>query len=145
MEYADTSFLVSLHIADSNHTRAVAHAGTWREPPHLPLTPFGAYELNNTLRQLLHRGSIQASDVAFVASRIKRDLAVGILEERPLEAYRLIDTANRISRQITATTGTHALDLLHIALAQMHGATTFLTFDRNQARAAKPAGMTVAP
>jgi predicted nucleic acid-binding protein len=145
MEYADTSFLVSLHVADSNHTRAVAHASTWTTPPHLPFTPFGAFELNNTLRQLLYRGTLQPDDATFVASRITRNLARGILEERPLEAYRLIDSANRVSQQLTARTGTRALDLLHVALAQMHGARVFLTFDRNQGRTAALAGMTVAP
>ena len=146
MEYADTSFLISLYFADSNHRRAVSYAATtWTVPPQLPLTPFGAYEFNNTLRHLLYRGVLRSADLAFIAQRLTRDLGSGMIEERPLEAYRLIDTANRLSRQITPKTGTRALDLLHVALAQIHGAKTFLTFDKNQASAAVLAGMKAAP
>jgi predicted nucleic acid-binding protein len=145
MDYADTSFLLSLYLPDANHAAAVAHTRTWTRPPRLPLTPFGLFELNNALHRLMHKGRIQPVDLRSVTSTIRADVADGVLEDCTLEAWRWIDTANRISRQVTAQTGTRALDILHVAQAQIRGATVFLSFDRNQREAAKAAGFTVVP
>ena len=145
MEYADTSFLLSLYLPDANHASAVGSANRWTRPPQLPLTPFGAFELNNSLRRLLHKGRLQSADLAAVARLVRADVANGVLEDCPLEAWRWIDMANQISRRVTPQTGTRALDLLHLAQAQIHGATVFLSFDRNQRQAAALAGLTVAP
>jgi hypothetical protein len=43
----------------------------------------------------------------------------------------------------TAATGCRTLDLLHIATAQMCGASTFVTGDSRQAKAARLCGMDV--
>ena len=43
-EYADTSFLISLYVTDSNSPAANAHAKAWKRPPLLPFTPFSAFE-----------------------------------------------------------------------------------------------------
>ena len=145
MEYADTSFLLSCYILDANHAAAAAHARTWTKPPRLPFSPFGAYELNNALRRLLHKGLVQPADLAAVAQMLRVDVASALLEDCPLEAWRWIDTANQISRRVTPQTGTRALDILHLAQAQIRGATVFLSFDRNQRQAAALAGLTVAP
>ena len=145
MEYADTSFLLSCYLPDANHPAAAAHARAWKKPPHLPLTPFGAYEFNNTLRRLLHQGLLQPADLPAIARLVRADVASGVLEDSPLEAWRWIDLANQTSRQITPRTGTRALDILHVAQARMRGAKVFLSFDKNQRRAASLAGLTVAP
>lgn len=144
-EYADTSFLLSLYLPDANHAAAVAHARTWTRPPRLPLTPFGVFELNNTLHRLLHKGRLQSADLLAVTRTIRADVADGVLEDCTFEAWRWIDTANRISRQVTPRTGTRVLDILHVAQAQIRGATVFLSFDLNQREAAKVAGFIVAP
>ena len=145
MEYADTSFLLSLYLRDANHAAAAAHARTWKRPPRLPITPFGAFELNNSLRRLEHGGFLKPNDLPAIARVIRADLTGLVLEDCPLEAWRWIDTANQISRRVTPATGTRALDLLHLAQEQMRGAKVFLSFDRNQRRAAAHVGLAVAP
>lgn len=145
MEYADTSFLLSLYLPDANHASAVRYASGWTRPPRLPLTPFGAFEMNNSLRRLLHKGRLQSTDLAAVAGMIRADVANEVLDDCPLEAWRWIDVANQISRQVTPQSGTRALDILHLAQAQIRGATVLLSFDRNQRQAAALAGLTVAP
>ncbi len=145
MEYADTSFLLSLYLPDANHAAAVAHTRGWNRPPRLPLTPFGVFELNNSLRRLLHKNRLQSADLVAVNRMIRADVLNEVLEDCPFEAWRWIDTANRISRQVTPRTCTRALDILHVAQAQIRGATVFLSFDRNQRDAAKLAGLTLAP
>lgn len=146
-EYADSSFLVSLYVPhDVNHTRAAGHAQRWqRQPPGLPLTPFGAYEFNNALLRLAYFGHLHPGDLGAVGRMVADDLSAGLFESRPLEAYRWIEEANRLTRQITPHTGTRALDVLHLALARLHRATVFLSFDNNQRRAAEAAGFTVLP
>lgn len=144
-EYADTSFLLSLYLPDANHPAAVGYTRRWTTPPRIPLTPFGAYELNNSLRRLLHKGKLQSSDLSAVAELVRADVSNDVLEDCPLEAWRWMDTANQFSRQVTPRTGTRALDILHIAQAKIRGATVFLSFDQNQRQAAALAGLTVAP
>lgn len=145
MDYADTSFLLSLYLPDANHAAAVTRARLWTRPPLLPLTPFGMFELNNALHRLLHKGRLQPGDLTSVSRMIRADIADGVLDNCPFEAWRWIDTANRISRQVSPRTGTRALDILHVAQAQIRNATTFLSFDRNQRAAAQAVGLIVAP
>ncbi len=144
-EFADTSFLVSLYVPDANHPAAATHASNWRQPPLLPLTPFGAFELNNTLRRLVFLGLFKAADLRRLARRVREDLGNGVLQDRPLEGYRLIQEGEEVSRHITSGHGTRALDVLHIAAARLHRCTLFLSFDKNQRLAARAAGLTVGP
>jgi predicted nucleic acid-binding protein len=140
-EYADTSFLVSLYVFDANSAAANAHAKTWKRPPLLPFSPFGAFELNNTLRRVLRT----KTDLTVAAKRIRSDLAVGIYASVPLQGYRLIEEADRISRAVATKHRARALDVLHLANVRMNGARTLLSFDHGQRSAALDLGFTVAP
>jgi len=88
---------------------------------------------------------LRAPDLQIIARRIQQDCATGIYKSRPLEAYRLLQEASEVSRFLTATKGTRALDILHIAAARLHGAKRFLSFDNNQRQAAHLAGLQVRP
>lgn len=140
-EYADTSFLVSLYVPDANSPSASGHAKTWKHPPLLPFTPFSAFELNNTLRRVLQT----KARLALVAKRLRADISTGIFSTAPLQAYRLIDEADRISRLVAARHRTRALDVLHLANARIHGAKILLSFDKGQRAAAADLGFTLAP
>lgn len=140
-EYADTSFLVSLYVLDANSAAANAHARKWKRPPLLPFTPFSAFELNNTLRRVLS----SKADLAVAAKRIRSDFSVGIYVATPLQGYRLIDEADRVSRLVTTKHRARALDVLHLANARINGAGTLLSFDKDQRAAALDLGLLVAP
>lgn len=140
-EYADSSFLVSLYVLDSNSPAANAYAKAWKRPPLLPFTPFSAFELNNTLRRVLQ----SKPDLALAATRIRSDIGTGIYTVTPLQAYRLIDEADKVSRLVTAKHRARSLDVLHLANARIHGAKRLLSFDKAQRAAALDLGMTVAP
>ncbi|HXB02088.1 MAG TPA: hypothetical protein VNV15_04640 [Opitutaceae bacterium] len=139
--YADTSFLVSLYVLDANSVAANAHAKTWKLPPLLPFTPFSAFELNNTLRRVLPA----KADLALAAKRIRSDIGIGIYAETPLQGYRLIDEADRISRLVATKHRARALDVLHLANARITGARVLLSFDQAQRAAAVDLGLAVAP
>ena len=49
--------------------------------------------------------------------------------------------AERIGEMLTETTGVRAADLLHVAVASVLGAVSFLTFDSTQRKAALGAGL----
>ena len=140
-EYAGTSFLVSLYVLDANSLAANAHAKMWKRPPLLPFTPFSAFELNNTLRRVLPA----KADLALAAKRIRGDIGIGIYAEVPLQGYRLIDEADRVSRLVAAKHRTRALDVLHLANARITGARVLLSFDKAQRAAAVDLGLAVAP
>lgn len=140
-EYADTSFLVSLYVFDANSAAANAHAQTWKHPPLLPLTPFSAFELNNTLRRVLRT----KADLTVAAKRIRSDLTAGIYASAPLQGYRLIEEADRVSRAVATKHRARALDVLHLANARINGARVLLSFDKGQRAAALDLGMTISP
>ncbi len=135
-EYADSSFIVSLYANDANHPRAAAYASTWTAAPMLPLTPFGRFELQNTLRRVL-----VPFQAASIIRNIQADERAGVFQSRPLESYLWMLRADELSRQYVWGTKTRALDVLHVAAALVHGCVVFLTFDANQRAFAKSVGM----
>lgn len=144
--YADTSFLASLYLPDDKwHGDAAAIAQTWPEPPHLPLTPFGMLELRNVLARLQYKGRMHMGDARAFEQLVKEDLQTGILELCPLRAYEWMETAMALVDKVTPLTGTRTLDVMHIAIAKLIGARTFLSFDANQRKAAKAAGLALLP
>ncbi|MGH7955941.1 MAG: hypothetical protein ACREH8_02895, partial [Opitutaceae bacterium] len=72
---------MSCYIPDANHTAAAAYVRRWKKPPRLPLTPFGAYELNNSLRRLPHKGLLLPADLAAIGRMIREDVGISLLED----------------------------------------------------------------
>ncbi|OAM91557.1 type II toxin-antitoxin system VapC family toxin [Termitidicoccus mucosus] len=144
--YADTSFLASLYNdKDTRHGEAVTIAQAWTKPPRLPLTPFGMLELRNVLSRLQHKGQLRPGDARMCEQFVKEDLRDGILEPRPLRAYEWMEAAMDVTARVTPLTGTRTLDAMHIALAKLNGAKTFLSFDANQRKAAQASGFALLP
>ncbi len=138
--YADTSFLVSLYILDANSAAASARM----EKSKLPvlLTPFGELELENAISLRVFRKELPLGKAKAARSLFATDVENGVFAVRPLPAT-LFDRAKRLVRSRTPRLGTRTLDVVHVALALLLQADTFLTFDRNQARLAKAEGLSV--
>jgi hypothetical protein len=144
--YADTSFLGSLYIAsDAKNNDALAIAQAWQAPPLLPFTPFALFEFRNMLARLQHKGILRPAEALQVESFLKQDLGNGTLEEKPLHAYQWIGAALDVADNITPLTGIRTLDAAHVAFARLFEADHFISFDKNQRRAAKEAGLTLIP
>jgi predicted nucleic acid-binding protein len=75
---------------------------------------------------------------------IQKDLAAGVYATQPVSAM-VFDSAKRISLKYTAGIGSRSLDVLHVAAALAMSAEVLLSFDDNQRKLAKAAGLRAAP
>jgi predicted nucleic acid-binding protein len=135
--YADSSFLVSLYIADSNSAAAVS------EMAHLTLpvmvTSLGELELDNAIQLRVFRKQIAADDGAPHAA-FRADIDAGVLAIKPMSEA-IYTEARRLASRWTSRFGTRTLDILHVASAIVLKADSFHTFDDRQKKLANAAGL----
>ena len=141
--YADSSFLVSLHRADSNH--AAAHAWMMKATLTLAFTPLHRVEVRNALRNAIAHGEVSAPDGRRAFAQIEEDLRDGLLVHTSVNWPDVFRRADALSERHAATEGQRTLDLLHVAIALECGAKTFLSFDQRQRKLAKAVGLKVKP
>ena len=141
--YADSSFLVSCYLVDSNTPRA--NVCLRRIRSGLPFTALHALEVRNAMELGIFRGLLPAADRAAAWACLETDLAGGRLVRTSVSwplAFRL---AVRLSESHSAVTGARSLDILHVAAAKTLRAAEFLSFDDRQRTLATAAGLTVGP
>jgi hypothetical protein len=80
--YADTSFLVSLYVQDSNSPEAVRRAG---DLVPLLLTPVGEHELRNAIRLCVFRRQITAAQRDHAFHDLEADKSAGVLHATTLD------------------------------------------------------------
>jgi predicted nucleic acid-binding protein len=140
--YADTSFLVSLYVLDTNSERAATDIQQAKLP--ILLTTFGELELTNAISLRLFRRELTPSRVKAARALVHKDLVDGVLLTKPLTTSNF-DKAMQMARRRTPHLGTRTLDILHVASALELKAEMFYTFDHNQARLASAEGLLVTP
>lgn len=138
--YADTSFLISWHTAD---TRFPAVSALLQTDDTVVWTPWQQVEFNNAMRLLVFRKLATPQDLSIVMGSVQAAVAAGDLVAAALPAYSLWEEADRLSRAYTPSLGVRTLDLLHVAAARVLRSRRFLTFDQRQHDLAKAAGLTV--
>ena len=141
--YPDSSFLVSLHRADTRHTEANAYLAKAASP--LVFTPLHRIEVSNALRNATANGEMTNADCRLAFRQIDEDLHDGLLVHTTIEWTDVFRRADELSEKHAATEGQRTIDLLHVALAIESGAKTFLSFDQWQRKLAKAAGLKVKP
>lgn len=141
--YADSSFLVSLHRADTNHPAANVFMA--KAALTLAFTPLHRVEVRNALRNAMANGEMTAADCRLAFRQIEEDLRDGILVHTPVAWTDTFRRADELSEQHAAAEGQRTIDLLHVALALECGAKIFLSFDARQRKLAKAAGLKVKP
>ena len=140
--YCDTSFLVSLYTPDTNSPAAAAEAR--RSTTTLFISPLVELELTNALQLRVFRKELTKGEASAAYAVIQKDLAAGVYATQPVSAM-VFDTAKRISLKYTAGIGSRSLDVLHVAVALAMRAEVLLSFDDNQRKLAKAAGLRAAP
>jgi predicted nucleic acid-binding protein len=139
--YADTSLLVSLYLADANTPAALAAVSKAARP--LILTTWQEFEMENALQLRLFRRESSGVDLAGAAERLEADLAAGAVIAVTLPMPPVLALARRLTAAHSATLGTRAFDVVHVAAALHLEAHAFLTFDARQLALARAAGLRV--
>jgi len=141
--YADTSLLVSLYTRDSNSDEA---STLLRESEDLIIvTAFGESEFVNSVELRVFRKEISPAQAERSLREFQKDLdSRSFLASRPVppDSY---ERAQLLSRRHTRQIGVRGMDVIHVAIALEVNTELFLTFDKNQAKLAKRAGLTVRP
>jgi hypothetical protein len=141
--YADTGFLLSLHLPERTSAAAAAAMGNVTEP--LPVTRRVALEFRAALRPNVYRQQITEAERLTAWNSFHQDLAGGSLEETAIEDATLYAEAATLCEQFGSAIGVRTLDLLHVANARVLGRTEFLSFDARQRALATAAGLNVLP
>ena len=139
--YADTSFLVSLYGRDVNSRSALALVQQHR--PVFMVTPCGETEFTNIVFAVTARPKgWKITEARAIEDNFTHDLQTGIWrwEDFPPETS---TRARELSRRHAPTLACRALDALHVASALALAADDFYTFDRDQAKLARAAGLPV--
>ena len=139
--YADTGFMASLYVRDSNSGRAQTGMATAALP--VSVCWLHQLEFRNALRLRVSRKEMTAGQRDASLNGYLADVAAGvwISEMPPLTA--MMTEAERFSAQFSETLGTRSLDILHVAAAVVLGCGVFLIFDRRQAELANAIGLNV--
>ncbi len=143
MFYADSSFLASLYLNDTN--TAVANAFLAEAQKPLYFTVFNRVELRNALRNMVARREASSEAVSKAFRLIENDVSDGLLIEKKLDTIKLFKVAEQLSAKYAENAVIRCVDLLHVASAQTLGIRVFLTFDSQQSKFARLTGLEVKP
>ena len=135
----DTSFLFSLYHPDEHTDPAYARLDRAAEP--LLLSPLNLFEFENALRFAAYRKLITHDNVQKCQSALRQDGQSGRWFPSPIALPELMAEANALSAAHTARRGHRSFDILHVAHARLAKPTAFLSFDLNQLRLARSAGL----
>jgi predicted nucleic acid-binding protein len=139
--YADTSFVVSLYASDGN---SVIAAAEMEFVAVCMLSDLTSFELVNALACRRFRRDISHEELERSLNAFDRDIASGLFIIHPFPPE-IFERASALAREYSPRLGNRALDVLHVAVALLLGATVFYTFDHRQARLARAAGLSVSP
>jgi predicted nucleic acid-binding protein len=137
--YADSSFFVSLYLADQHSEEA----SRWLPAgPTLWLTPLHLAEWIHAVEQHVFRGKVSRNeaDVVYVRFEEHRKTGLWIEADVPDTAF---ERCVELARQHVARLGNRTLDTLHVAAALELKAERFWTFDERQAKLARAAGLRI--
>ena len=139
--YADSSFLVSIHIQDVHSSEAIRRMA---QLPSVLVTPLNRTEVAHAINQYVFRGNLTRAEALRDWSEFEQYAEQGIwlpvdLPERTWE------TSIDLARRYGPTLGVRTLDPLHVACALELKAERFWTFDDRQARLAEAVGLNTHP
>jgi predicted nucleic acid-binding protein len=107
----------------------------------IPLTSFHELEFINALHLKLFRTEIARETTDLIISRFEAHEKKGIYYRPPIDWSAVFIHAIDLSRKHSASIGSRALDIFHVALALSIDADRFLTLDDRQTRLAALAGL----
>lgn len=139
---ADTSFLFALYGNDCHSVTAAEWVSVSTSP--ILISDFNDFELRNALRFSEFSKRVIPGTAATHLSLLQDAIAAGRLVPFKSNLSSILTEAKRLSIIHTLTGGHRGFDILHVAAANIIGASHFLTFDKNQKQLAENEGL-IAP
>jgi predicted nucleic acid-binding protein len=138
--YADSSFIVSLYIADIHSPSAHQMS---RNCPPIYFTALHFAEWMHALGQQVFRKNLSSAEAKRIEQQLDADQVAGLWLETALPE-RTFDLCADLARRYGPKLGVRTLDSLHVACALELKAEQFWTFDERQAKLAKAEGLKIA-
>jgi predicted nucleic acid-binding protein len=142
--YCDTSFLVSLYFPrDAFGSEARKIASDFEES--IPYSLLAELELITAAERLTGARQLSLAENRDIFSRIRDDLANGLLEPCSFDLSANYQKAIRLAKEHNARARVRTLDILHIATALQLEAKTLISFDNRQRKLAGSVGLALLP
>jgi len=144
MIYADTSFLFAIYQpTDVFHGKAFKLTTQLQQP--MALTLLGELELLNNVYRGLAAKVIDRQVHDNILRQISEDEADAILVRKMVGEIDLYGRAGELARRFVPEIPLRALDILHVAAAQLLRVSHFVSFDERQLHLAHRVGLNVLP
>lgn len=138
--YVDSGVLIKLYVREPNSPAAIRVISTI---PSVQIAPIHELEIRNTFRALEGRKTLSSAQRAACEHMFDRDIGLNRLRRVTPDWSQVFQKANRLSQEHTAGSLARSLDILHVAIAAIQQAETFVTGDSRQEQLARLAGLQV--
>ena len=135
----DTSVLVAVYAFEDGAEEAKRLLGALSHA--VSLNAFLALEMRNAIRRKVPTGKATKLQTDEMFFRLERSIREGALKYEEVDFRRVFYRAEDLSERFTRKLNTRAFDVLHVAIALETGCHAFVTFDKDQAKLAKAAGL----
>jgi predicted nucleic acid-binding protein len=144
MHYWDTSALAKLYVAESDSPQLSAH---WAQSGVITTSALARWEIFCVLARKESDGLIPSGAAEIIFNELLADVAGGAVVLIPMheaEEFRFRNLVLRLYRS-KPPLFTRTLDGIHVATADLHGATEFVSTDLNMRKCAAAIGLAVYP
>ena len=141
MVYVDTSIIVKLYIKEKYSRDASAWLKANNEA--IPLTSLHELEFINAVHLKLFRNETTPQTIRQIKATFEGHEKRGIYYRPPTDWSAVFIQAIQLSKKHSASLGSRALDILHVASALSIQADRFLTLDDRQSKLAAHAGLEI--
>jgi len=144
MHYWDTSTLAKLYVAESDSPQFSAH---WSQTGVITASALARWELFCVLTRKETDGLIPPGTAEIIFNEFLADVGSGTVTLVPMneaEEDRFRNLVLRLHRSKPPLC-TRTLDGIHVATADLHGATEFVSTDLNMRKCAAAVGLAVYP
>ena len=137
MTYCDTSFLLPLYVREDNWHRKASeyHDKHLQEEPFI-FNPWHRVELRHAVRQ-----AVAGRHATKIFRHIQEDLGSGKLWHPTFSWPAIFDRLDELSGEFARQSRAGTVDYWHVAFAVETEADKFITFDREQWKIAREAGL----
>lgn len=138
MIYCDTSFLLPLYLPGDNwHAKAVRYHERHLESSPFCFNPWQRWEFRHNLRLSLR----ETTAIDRVLRRVQEDSDSGKLRHHPFTWPDIFNRADQLSSEHSEQIQKGTVDYWHVAFALSISAEKFMSFDLEQIKLARVAGL----